>query len=79
MPPVMTPTAALLTRRQAAGWLTISERKLLDLTAPKGPIPVLRDGRWVRYDPRDLDRYVQAAKCRQAVPATCDPSTTTGA
>ena len=66
----------LLTRRQAAERLSISERKLLDLTAPRGPVPVLRDGRWVRYDPRDLDAYVQRAKCRPA-PTDAPASTPT--
>ncbi|NNJ26788.1 helix-turn-helix domain-containing protein [Alienimonas chondri] len=70
MPPVADPPSALLTRRQAAAWLSISERKLLDLTAPKGPVPVLRDGRWVRYDPADLAHYVESAKCRPTALAT---------
>ena len=73
------PPSALLTRRQAAAWLSVSERKLLDMTAPKGPVPVLRDGRWVRYDPRDLARYIEAAKCRPSLPAADSPRDTPGA
>jgi excisionase family DNA binding protein len=51
----------LLTPREAARALAIGERTLWSLTR-RGEIPVVRIGRAVRYDPRDLDVYVQAQK-----------------
>lgn len=52
----------LLTVRQAAKVLSISERTLWGLTK-SGDIPAVRfGGRNVRYDPRDLDAWIQAAK-----------------
>ncbi len=55
-------TPMLLTARQAAKALTISERTLWSLTQ-RGEIPAVRfGGRNVRYDPRDLDAWIQGAK-----------------
>jgi excisionase family DNA binding protein len=52
----------LLTARQAAKVLCISERTLWGLTK-SGDIPAVRfGGRNVRYDPRDLDAWIQSAK-----------------
>ncbi len=51
----------LLTARQAAKVLTISERTLFSLTKA-GEITAVRFGRNVRYDPRDLDAWIQSAK-----------------
>ena len=52
----------LLTARQAAKSLSISERTLWGLTKA-GEIPAVRfGGRNVRYDPRDLDAWIQRAK-----------------
>jgi excisionase family DNA binding protein len=56
-----TPTPKLLTRRQAAAALNLSERTLWGLSK-RGLIPVVRIGRLVRYDPRDLDRLIEAQK-----------------
>ena len=55
----------LLTSREAAKALAISERKLWELTNC-GIIPVVRIGRAVRYDPHDLELFIQAQKdaCR---------------
>jgi excisionase family DNA binding protein len=51
----------LLTARQAARVLSISERTLFSLTK-SGMIAAVRFGRNVRYDPRDLDAWIQRAK-----------------
>jgi excisionase family DNA binding protein len=51
----------LLTVRQAAKVLSISERTLWSLTA-RGEIPAVRFGRSVRYDPADLRRWIESAK-----------------
>ena len=41
--------AVLLTIPQAARALNLSERKLRELTAPRGPVPAVRLGRMIRY------------------------------
>jgi predicted enzyme related to lactoylglutathione lyase len=41
--------------------LSICERSLWTLTAPRGPIPVVRLGRSIRYRVADLDAYLQRA------------------
>ncbi len=51
----------LLTVRQAAKVLSISERTLWTLTANK-EIPPVRFGRSVRYDPADLRAWISRAK-----------------
>ncbi len=48
----------LLTPRQAAERLCISERKLWGLTMPRGELPCVRIARSVRYDGDDLDAFV---------------------
>jgi excisionase family DNA binding protein len=52
----------LLTARDAAFALAISERTLWSLTR-LGLIPVVRLGRSVRYDRADLQRFIDAQKC----------------
>jgi len=55
--------ATLLTKvPEAAKALSISERKLWDLSEPRGPIPVVRIGRAVRYDRRDLRAWIDRQK-----------------
>ena len=54
----------LLTARQAARILSISERTLWSLTK-HGQIPAVRIGRAVRYDPADLRRWINLAKDSQ--------------
>jgi hypothetical protein len=56
MPPL------LLTSREAAKALSICERSLWGLTAPRGPIPAVRINRAVRYDPRDLAAFIDKVK-----------------
>lgn len=53
----------LLTARQTAKVLSISERTLYALTKT-GEIPAVRIGRAVRYDPRDLTDWIEKAKIR---------------
>ena len=52
----------LLNSRQAAEVLGISERKLWDMANRRGDIPCVRLDRSVRYDPRDLDEFIQRSK-----------------
>ena len=55
-------TPLLLTARQAAKLLNISERTLYARTAD-GSIAVVRIGnRGIRYDPADLRRWIERAK-----------------
>ncbi|MDX2148646.1 MAG: helix-turn-helix domain-containing protein [Planctomycetota bacterium] len=44
----------LLTAKQAAAELSIGDRTLWTMTAPRGPLPSVRIGRAVRYDLDDL-------------------------
>ena len=46
--------------REAARLLSISERTLWGLTAPRGPIPAVRLGRSVRYDVGALRRWLDS-------------------
>lgn len=55
------PEPMLLTTRQAAWRLNISERTLYSYTQ-SGSIPVVRIGRAVRYDPADLRAWIERAK-----------------
>lgn len=49
----------LLTARDAARLLSVSEKTLHRLTAPRGPIPCVRIGpRGVRYTPAALERWI---------------------
>ena len=48
----------LLTLREAAARLNISERQLWANTHPRGAIPSVRIGNCVRYDARALDQYI---------------------
>jgi len=55
----------LLTAREAAAVLSISERTLWTYTAPRGPIPAVRPGggRAVRYSISSLQAYLAQAEC----------------
>lgn len=53
--------AALLTVREAADLLRISERTLFTLTKNR-EIPSVRVGRGVRYVEQDLARWIEAQK-----------------
>lgn len=52
----------LLKPSEAAQRLSISERKLWGLSAPRGPLPCVRIGRSVRYAPADLDEYIHRTR-----------------
>jgi len=56
------PKPLLLSARDAAKLLAVSERTLWGLTHPRGPIPVVKIGRAVRYDPCDLEAYIGRTK-----------------
>jgi hypothetical protein len=50
----------LLRLRDAARVLSIGERLLWAMTAPRGPIPCVRLGRAVRYSVVELQRWIHA-------------------
>jgi predicted DNA-binding transcriptional regulator AlpA len=50
----------LLTSREAAATLAVSERTLWGLTAPRGPIRPVRVGRAIRYAPTELQRWIDS-------------------
>ena len=52
----------LLTPRDAAHTLAICERTLWERTQPRGPIPVVRIGRAVRYAVADLEVWIDGQK-----------------
>lgn len=58
------PPPMLLTAKQAAAAMQISERTLWAISAPRGPLPVVRIQSRVLYDPADLQRYVDAQKSK---------------
>jgi len=66
-----TAEALLLTPREAAARLRLSDRTLWSLTRA-GEIPAIRIGRSVRYDPRDLAKWIASKKQGTAadLPAT---------
>lgn len=52
----------LLTVKEAAAALGISERLLWSMSAPRGPIPAVKIGRSVRYPLEALKAFVEAQK-----------------
>jgi predicted DNA-binding transcriptional regulator AlpA len=50
----------LLRPREAAHVLSISERLLWSMTAPRGPIPVVRIGSAVRYSAEAIRDWISA-------------------
>jgi excisionase family DNA binding protein len=58
----------LLSTREAAKLLGISDRSLWNLTAPRGPVPAIRFGSIVRYSPDDLRAWIKQS--RQEGPAS---------
>ncbi len=57
----METTIKLMTSKQAACYLCISERKLFDLQKTEC-IPAVRIGRSVRFDRNDLDKFIEQQK-----------------
>lgn len=58
------PERLLLTARQAAEYLSIGARLLWSLSAPRGPLPVVRLGRAIRYAVPDLDAAMQRMRVK---------------
>ena len=56
----------LLTPKEAANALSISERTLWTLS-DAGEIPTVRFGRTVRYTPADLEAWIERRKSRKAI------------
>jgi hypothetical protein len=52
----------LLSTRDAARFLGISERYLWEISSPRGPVPCVRMRNVVRYDPADLKQAVERFK-----------------
>ena len=48
----------LLTSREAAKFLCLSERTIWEITGPRGDLPAVRIGRSVRYSKTDLADYI---------------------
>jgi excisionase family DNA binding protein len=63
----------LLTARQAAAALSVSERTLWTLTQ-RGDLPAVRIGRSVRYDPGDLRAWIERQKQASAANGAHDAS-----
>ena len=66
MTPNIIPPALLVSARHAAKALSISERTLWGITAPRGPLPAVRIGTRVLYDPADLAKYIDGQKTKGA-------------
>ena len=52
----------LLSIRETAKCIGVSEKTLWTLTAPRGPIPAIRFGRAVRYSPDDLRAWIKQSR-----------------
>lgn len=57
---ITAPVRLLLTRREAAHALAVSERTLWSMTQPRGPIGVVRLGQSVRYPIESLQDFIRA-------------------
>ncbi|XVJ59716.1 MAG: helix-turn-helix domain-containing protein [Tepidisphaera sp.] len=63
--PSETPQGTLLiTAKEAAKYLSIGERTLWQMSAPRGPIPCVRFGGAVRYPVDDLKTVVKRMSAR---------------
>jgi len=60
----------LLTMREAARTLGISERYLWEISSPRGPVPCVRIRHAVRYDPADLKQAVERFKTPRTMEGT---------
>lgn len=63
----------LLSLREAAKRLGVSERHLWGLTAPRGPVPCVRFGGRVMYRPEDLRDYLARATLRPTADLPASP------
>ncbi|OIQ92109.1 helix-turn-helix domain protein [mine drainage metagenome] len=57
----------LLTAAEVAKQLAVSQRFIYDLAA-RGDLPSIRMGGAVRFDPKDLERFVKSCRQRAAQP-----------
>ena len=62
------PPVLLLTQSQAARSLGVSVRTMRNLTAPRGPIPVLRIGGVLRYRVATLEAWTAGAEMSRPAP-----------
>ncbi len=62
MPNSLIESSLLVDSREAARMLAVSPRTLWSLSSPRGPVPVVKIGRAVRFKVADLERFVEAAK-----------------
>ena len=58
----LTQFSLLLTAREAANALSISERKLWSISTPRGDLPAARIGRRVLYSREDLQSWIEKQK-----------------
>jgi len=56
-------TARLQKSREAAKYLCVSEKTLWNLTNA-GQVRCVRMGRLIRYDPADLDTFIERSKTK---------------
>lgn len=56
----------LLNVRQAAKSLSVSTGTLFNLSAPRGPIPIVKMGARTCYDVRDLEAAIETLKVKRA-------------
>lgn len=63
-PPPGRPERLLLTAKEAAAFLSIGGRLLWSMSAPRGPIPIVRIGRSIRYASTDLEAFVNRSRIR---------------
>lgn len=52
----------LLLAREVARMLSISERSVWAITAPRGPLRAVRIGKLCRYDRADVLAFIESAK-----------------
>jgi hypothetical protein len=60
--PPLAPSVPLLTPPQTAKLLSICEKTLWSISAPRGPLPVVKIGRNVRYCLTDLNAYIESQR-----------------
>jgi excisionase family DNA binding protein len=62
------PIGKLLTADQVAGLTGISKETLAQWRSQKRGIPYLKIGRVVRYDPADVQKYLEGCRVSVSVP-----------
>lgn len=56
----------LMTAREAAEFLGLSERTIWEISGPRGDLPAVRIGRSVRYSKTDLTDYIERHRVSSA-------------